>query len=92
MNLQLDQMSLENKVASILHLEFFSEKLTEMVEAAARDAQQSIVAPKSNPSLSIYSESPGNVNSSGLEVQLAFLISHGFTPECIYSQAGKPQV
>jgi hypothetical protein len=86
----LTQIALDNKVASISHLSFHLPKICEMVEAAARDKIQGINAPKSNPALPIYNESPTIVNQSGIEKQLAFLLAHGFSPECIYSQAGKP--
>lgn len=85
----LNQIALDNKVASISHLSFHQPKICEMVDAAARDDNQGISAPKSNPALPIYNESPEIVNLSGIEKQLAFLLAHGFSPECIYSQAGK---
>lgn len=85
----LDQLALDNKVASISHLVFHAPKLVEMVEAAARDEKNGVTALKSNPNLPIYSESPEIVNQAGIEKQLAFLLAHGFSAECIYSQAGK---
>lgn len=88
----LEQLALDNKVASISHLIFHSPKLAEMVDAAARDENQGVVTTKSTPTLPIYSESPEAINRAGLETQLAFLLAHGFSAECIYSQAGMPDI
>jgi hypothetical protein len=89
MNTELLDESLDAKVLDLLTFEFYSTKLAEMCLVASRDDSNGIKPNDghvAHPLWGAYVDA--NVDSADIAVQLKYLLVHGFSPECLISQAG----
>lgn len=87
-NILLINESLDMKVRDLCGHIFHTPTLIEMCESASRDDSHGIRASRSYPDHELWEEGKGaKFDQWGTEKQIKFLLVHGFTSECIFSQA-----
>ncbi|TNC80788.1 MAG: hypothetical protein C9356_11740 [Oleiphilus sp.] len=87
-NMALINESLELKVKDLASHSFHTPTLVEMCESASRDDLHGIRAPKSYPNHELWGAGKNaKFEEWDTQKQIKFLLVHGFTSECIFSQA-----
>ena len=84
----LFEKSLENKLIWLLELAFNKPKLVEMCDSASRDDTHGIKAKDAAIQHDLWSAEIELIKKCDLVILLKYLLVHGFSMECIYSQAG----
>lgn len=88
-NVALINESLENTLKELSEHKFFKEKLIDMCVSAANDDTNDIKPINGHPEHPLWNAGKGAKFEKWNDKELLkFLLVHGFSPECLFSQAG----
>jgi hypothetical protein len=85
---ELIDESINNKVKSIAEHKFNDIKLLEMIESASLDRENEITPKTAYPEHPLWGINKKYVTKGDTSFKLKYLLVHGFTPECLFDQAG----
>ena len=85
---ELIEESISNKVKSLATHEFYDAKLLEMIDCASRDSENEITAKTAYPDHPLWGVNKKYVDKGDTSFKLKYLLVHGITSECLFSQAG----